>query len=160
EVISKTTQTADGLRPRLSDLQVQIKRLGAPPAKDAPPEAPAVVSERTRLDAQASEVSGAIKTLEVTWWRARQAIDKITDLRLQMFVRSLTEQMSSPIFPDFWSDIARQKSSVEWRLRYNAEDWWAAVNRQKASTLMVLAAAVGLYLLLKAIVLALTRYRP
>ena len=28
-VISKSTQTADGLRPRLSDLQVQIKRLGA-----------------------------------------------------------------------------------------------------------------------------------
>ena len=160
DVISKTTQTADGLRPRLSDLQVQIKRLGAPPAKDAAPEAAAVTAERTRLDAQASEVSGAIKTLEVTWWRARQAIDKITDLRLQMFVRSLTEQMSSPIFPDFWSDLARQKSSVEWRLRYNAEDWWGALNRQKMNALGLLVAAVVLYLALKAIVLAITRYRP
>ncbi len=159
-VISKTTQTADGLRPRLSDLQVQIKRLGDPPAKDAPPEAAAVAAERARLDVQASEVSGAIKTLEVTWWRARQAIDKITDLRLQMFVRSLTEQMSSPLLPDFWSDIERQKSSVQWRLKYNAEDWWNSINRQKGSVLVLLAAAIGLYLLLKAVALAVTRYRP
>jgi potassium-dependent mechanosensitive channel len=159
-VISKSTQTADGLRPRLSDLQVQIKRLGDPPAKDAPPETAAVAAERARLDGQASELSGAIKTLEVTWWRARQAIDKITDLRLQMFVRSLTEQMSSPILPDFWSDIARQKSSVEWRLRYNAQDWWGSLNRQKASAFFVFAASIGLYLFLKAIVMAVTRYRP
>lgn len=159
-VISKTTQTADGLRPRLSDLQVQIRRLGEPPAKNAPPEAAAVASERARLDVQAAEVSGAIKTLEVTWWRARQAIDKITDLRLQMFVRSLTEQMSSPLMPEFWSDIGRQKSSVQWRLEYNAEDWWGSINQQKGSVLVLLAAAIGLYLLLKAVALAVTRYRP
>ncbi|MFA5956295.1 mechanosensitive ion channel domain-containing protein [Hyphomicrobium sp.] len=160
EVISKTTQTADGLRPRLSDLQAQIKRLGAAPAKDAPPEAAAVASERSRLDAQESEVSGAIKTLEVTWWRARQAIDKITDLRLKLFVRSLTEQMASPIFPDFWDDFQKRRDAVQWRLDYNARDWWSAVNRQKASALMLLAAVTGLYLLLKTFVVALTRYRP
>ncbi|MFT3731608.1 MAG: mechanosensitive ion channel [Hyphomicrobium sp.] len=160
DVISKTTQTADGLRPRLSDLQGQIKRLGAPPAKDAPPEAPAVATERARLDAQEAEVSGAIKTLEVTWWRARQAIDKITDLRLKIFVRSLTEQMSSPIFPDFWQDFQQRKASVQWRLDYNARDWWSAVTRQKANVFMLLAAVIGVYLLLKTIVIAVTRYRP
>ena len=159
-VISKTTQTADGLRPRLSDLQVQIKRLGEPPAKDAPPEAPAVAAERARLAVQEAEVSGAIKTLEVTWWRARQAIDKITELRLQMFVRSLTEQMSSPLLPAFWDDIARQKASVQWRLEYNAQDWWSSISRQKGSVLILWAASVGLYLLLKAVALSVTRYRP
>ena len=160
EVISKTTQTADGLRPRLADLQAQIKRLGEPPAKDAPPEAPAVAAERARLDAQASEVSGAVKTLEVTWWRARQAIDKITDLRLKLFVRSLTEQMASPIFPDFWEDFRQRKASVQWRLDYNARDWWSAVSQQKANAFFLLALVVGTYLALKTAVLALTRYRP
>lgn len=159
-VISKSTQTADGLRPRLSDLQVQIKRLGEPPAKDAAPEPAAVAAERARLDVQEAEVSGAIKTLEVTWWRARQAIDKITELRLQMFVRSLTEQMSSPLMPAFWNDIARQRASVQWRLQYNAEDWWSSIKRQKGSVLVLYAAAIGLYLLLKAVVMSLTRYRP
>ena len=50
--------------------------------------------------------------------------------------------------------------SVEWRLRYNAEDWWGALNRQKMNALGLLVAAVVLYLALKAIVLAITRYRP
>jgi len=160
DVISKTTQTADGLRPRLTDLQAQIKRLGPPPAKDAPPETPAVAAERARLDAQESEVSGAIKTLEVTWWRARQAIDKITDIRLKLFVRNLTEQMTSPLFPDFWNDFAHRRAGVAWRLEYNAKDWWSAVSQQKVRALILLAAVVGLYLLLKTLVLGLTRYRP
>jgi small-conductance mechanosensitive channel len=160
EVISKTTQTADGLRPRLSDIQTQIRKLGAPPAKDAPAETPAVAAERARLDSQEAEVSGAIKTLEVTWWRARQAIDKITDLRLKMFVRSLTEQMSSPIFPEFWNDFQTRKAAVQWRLDYNAKDWWTAVTSQKTNALMLLVAVIGVYLFLKTIALAITRYRP
>lgn len=160
EVISKTTQTADGLRPRLSDLQAQVKRLGAPPAKDAPPETAAVAAERSRLDTQEAEVSGAIKTLEVTWWRARQAIDKITDLRLKLFVRSLTEQMSSPLFPDFWNDFQKRKAAVQWRLDYNAKDWWNAVSGQKTNALMLLVAVIALYLVLKTFAVRITRYRP
>ncbi len=81
-VISKTTQTADGLRLRLTDIEEQIKRLGPPPAEGAPPEGATAAAARARLNAQLNEVSGAINTLKVTWWRARQAIDKITDLRL------------------------------------------------------------------------------
>jgi potassium-dependent mechanosensitive channel len=159
-VISKTTQTADGLRPRLADVQGQIDRLGAPPESGAPPEAPSIAADRARLTAEASEISGAVKTLEVTWWRARQAIDKITDLRLQLFVRSLTERISSPLFPELWTGLVRDAPSVRWRLQYNATDWWSSVNKQKINVTMLLAAALGLYLLLKSIVLAVTRYRP
>ena len=131
-VIAKTTQTADGLRPRLADIESQINRLGPAPAKDAPPEAPTAAAERTRLGGEASELSGAIKTLEITWWRARQAIDKITDIRLQLFVRSLTERMSSPLFPSLWSNIVRDWPAVSWRLNYNATDWAKSVGREMA----------------------------
>ena len=51
-VISKTTQTADGLRPRLADVQGQIDRLGAPPESGAPPEAPSIAADRARLDSR------------------------------------------------------------------------------------------------------------
>jgi potassium-dependent mechanosensitive channel len=158
-VISKTTQTADSLRPRLADVRSQIDRLGAAPEKGAPAEAPSAAAERSRLDAEASELSGAIKTLEVTWWRARQAIDKITDLRLQLFVRSLTERMSSPLFPSLWTNIVRDAPAVSWRLNYNATDWFSAVGRQWANVIVILGAATVLYLLLKAIAFRLTRYR-
>ena len=159
-VIAKTTQTADSLRPRLADIQSQIDRLGPAPDKDGAPEAPSAAAERTRLTTDASELSGAIKTLEVTWWRARQAIDKITDLRLQLFVQSLTERMSSPLFPSLWTNIVREAPAVSWRLNYNATDWASAVTRQSGSVAMLLAAALALYFVLKAGVYAVTRYRP
>ncbi|MEQ1653966.1 MAG: DUF3772 domain-containing protein, partial [Hyphomicrobium sp.] len=158
-VISKTTQTADSLRPRLADIQTQIDRLGAAPAKDAPPEAPTTAAERARLGAEQSELSGAIKTLEITWWRARQAIDKITDLRLQLFVRSLTERMSSPLFPSLWTNIVRDAPAVSWRLNYNATDWFSSVSQKWPNVLAILSAAAILYLLLKAIAFRLTRFR-
>lgn len=158
-VIAKTTETADSLRPRLADIQTQIKRLGAAPGKDQPPETPAVAAERARLSTREADVSGAIKTLENTWWRARQAIDKITELRLKMFVRSLTEQMASPIFPEFWNDFQQRRASVQWRLDYNARDWSDAVSRQKTNALMLLVAVIGVYLLLKTVVVSITRYR-
>ncbi len=159
-VIAQTTQTADSLRPRLADLQSQIGQLGNPPDKGAPPEAPSIATERARLNAEVSELSGAIKTLEVTWWRARQAIDKITDLRLQLFVKSLTERMSSPVFPALWNDLARDTPPVSWRLKYNVTDLAGSANKQKANLFYLLIAATALYLLLKGIVFRLTRYRP
>lgn len=157
-VISKSTRTADDLRPRLADIQSQIDRLGPAPEKGAPPEPPTTASERARLAAEANELGGAIKTLEVTWWRARQAIDKITELRLQLFVRSLTERMSSPLFPDLWTNLARDWPGVSWRIQYNATDLATSVNKQKTNVLALLVAAILLYMALKALVLRMTRY--
>ena len=52
-----------------------------------------MAAERARLHAEASALDGAIKTLELTWVRARQTIDRITDLRLAIFTRSLMERI-------------------------------------------------------------------
>jgi potassium-dependent mechanosensitive channel len=159
-VIAKTTQTADGLRPRLADIESQINRLGPAPAKDAPPEAPTAAAERARLSGEASELSGAIKTLEITWWRARQAIDKITDIRLQLFVRSLTERMSSPLFASLWTNIVRDWPAVSWRLNYNATDWVKSVGAKWPNVTLILGAAALIYVLLKGLAFRLTRTRP
>lgn len=159
-VISTTTQTADGLRPRLTDIQSQLNRLGPAPEKDAPAEAQTAAAERARLGAEQSEISGAIKTLEITWWRARQAIDKITELRLELFVRSLTERMSSPLFPSLWTNIANAWPSVSWRVNYNVSDWTAAVKRQIGPFSLIIGSALLMYILLKGLAHVLTRYRP
>lgn len=158
-VIAKTTQTADSLRPRLADIRAQIQKLGPPPAKDAEPEAPSVAAERARLTAEESELSGAVKTLEVTWWRARQAIDKITDLRLKLFVKSLTERISSPLFSELWNNLARDWPSVSWRISYNVDDWLRQASYRKYGLTLLAAAALSAYLLLKLLARFLTRYR-
>lgn len=159
-VISSTTRTADSLRPRLSNIESQITKLGPAPGKDDPPEAPTAAAERARLAAEASEISGAIKTLEVTWWRARQAIDKITDLRLELFVKSLTQRMSSPLFAELWEDVVRDWPSVSWRISYNASDWWRNAQIRRAGLFIVLAASLFGYLVLKLLAGWLSRFRP
>jgi len=159
-VISSTTRTADSLRPRLAAIESQIAKLGAAPGKDDPPEAPTAAAERARLTAEASEISGAIKTLEVTWWRARQAIDKITDLRLELFIKSLTQRMSSPLFAELWESVVRDWPSVSWRISYNVSDWVRNAQTRQTKLFMVLAAAVLGYILLKLLAGWLTRFRP
>jgi small-conductance mechanosensitive channel len=159
-VIAKATKTADVVRPRREEIERQLSKLGPAPAKDAPPESATVVAERERLALQSAELDEATKTLRVTWWRARQAIDKITNLRLSLFVKSLTQRMSSPLLPEFWSDFVRAAPNVEWRLKYNANDWISSVNKQKTKVALLVAATLGLYLFLKILSLAITRYRP
>ena len=88
-VIAKTTQTADSLRPaprRRSepDRQARARARKGRAAGSRPQPRPSACA----LKRKPIELSGAIKTLEVTWWRARQAIEKITDLRLELFVKA------------------------------------------------------------------------
>lgn len=159
-VIAQATKTADSIRPRQDEIDRQLSKLGPPPAKDAPPESATVAAERVRLAVQSAELDEATKTLRVTWWRARQAIDKITNLRLSFFVKNLTERITSPLFPQFWTDLARVAPNVEWRLKYNVNDWTSSVDKQKTNVAMLIAAVIGLYIFLKGLALAITRYRP
>ncbi|MEW5964424.1 MAG: DUF3772 domain-containing protein [Pseudomonadota bacterium] len=145
-VITNATKVADGLRPRLAEIESQIAKLGSPPAKDAPPEAPTVAAERARLNAESIAVSGAIKTLELTWVRARQAIDKITDLRLSIFTRSLMERMSSPVFPPIWNDVIRDAPQVGRLLNYLTSDWMRTASGKGWSAFVPLLAGLLVWL--------------
>lgn len=158
KVISKATQTADKLRPKLADIDRQVKKLGPAPEKDAPPESAPAATERTRLAAEQTEVSSAIKTLEVTQSRARQTISKITELRLQGFVRSLTQRMASPIVPTIWNRAVADWPSVSWRVNYYSKNWVASVARKAGTVSLILAAATLIYLLLKALAFRLTHF--
>lgn len=148
-VISKSTEVADGLRPRLTEVKSQIAKLGPAPAKDAPPESGHVAAERARLNAEASALDGAIKTLELTWVRARQTIDKITDLRLAIFTRAIMERGASPLLPDLWSDVLRDAPQVARLSGYIWTDWWASAMRRWSQFIAVLAGSVLAHLLLK-----------
>ncbi len=155
-VITNTTRVADGLRPRLADVKSQITHLGAPPTGGAP-EAPAVTAERQRLHAEASAIDGAIKTLELTWVRARQTIDRITDLRLELFTRSIMERMSSPLFPLIWRDAFRDFPQVERLIGYIITDWLAALGRQPVLVTVLFSLCAALYLGLRAVAHRLTQ---
>jgi len=149
QVIARSTKVADDLRPRLAAVKTQIDKLGPSPAANAPAEAAAIAAERARLNAEASALDGAIKTLELTWVRARQTIDKITDLRLAIFTRSIMERMSSPLLPSLWSDVLRDAPPVGRLLRYIARDWWSTVTRQLGWFLVGCVLSAALFAALK-----------
>jgi potassium-dependent mechanosensitive channel len=148
DILSDASQTAEALRPELALVRTQIEKLGPPPAKDAPAEAPAIAAERARLSALASQLDGAIKSTELTWVRARQLIERITVMRHAIFTKNLMERLPSPLLPGLWRDLFNEAPGVIHRFNYLAEDWlrWAEQKRLQLSLLFV--AVVLLFIVL------------
>jgi potassium efflux system protein len=159
DVLDQTSQTAENLRPQLEAVKSQIEKLGPPPGKDAPPEAPEVASERARLTALSSAYDGAIKSSEVTWVRARQLIERITVLRHSLFTKNLLERLPSPLLPGIWRDIVTDAPAVRHRLGSWVDNWsyWAA--RKQSELSLLVAAVLFLYVFLKLVVARRTRRR-
>ena len=152
EILDQTAATAEQLRPKLDDVKTQTEKLGPPPAKDAPAEAPEVANERARLAALASAYDGAIKSSELTWVRARQLIERITVLRHSLFTKNLLERLPSPLLPSIWRDVFSALPSINQRLTAWANDWsyWAGQKQRELGFL--LAFSLLLYSVLKLIV--------
>src|SRR5581483_6558253 len=148
-ILSDSSDTADMLRPQLAAVKSQIEKLGPPPGKDGPAEAPALAAERARLTALAAELDGAIKSMELTWVRARQLIEKITVLRHSLFAKNLMERFPSPLLPELWRHLRSETPSVGHRIGYLVNDWlyWAYLKQTELA--LLLAATVLLFVGLK-----------
>src|SRR5260221_9045079 len=155
-ILGDSADTAENLRPQLAAVRSQIEKLGPPPGKDAPAEAPALAAERARLTALAGDLDGAIKSTELTWVRARQLVEKITVLRHSLFAKNLMERRPSPLLPELWRDLMNKSPGVGNRITYLAEDWlhWANIKQQQVG--LLLAAALILFVALKYAIARLT----
>jgi potassium-dependent mechanosensitive channel len=158
-ILTDSQDTAENLRPKLVDIKSQIEKLGPPPAKDAPAEAPAIAAERARLNALAAAYDGAIKTTELTWVRARQLIERITVMRHSLFAKNLRERLPSPLLPSLWRDLISALPLVSTRLQYQAQDWYLWASSKGSEVLALLAAALLVYAVLKYAVGTLARRR-
>lgn len=98
---------ADALGPRLKAVSSQIEKLGAAPAKDAPPEAPALTQERQRLGTQLADIDAAARKVEVIKVRLKQLIGRIQDLRHESFARHLSTRQPSLLGLTLWRDASR-----------------------------------------------------
>ena len=145
DILSQSTSTAEDLRPRLADVQALIEKLGPPPGKDQPAEAPSVAAERARLNALAAEIDGAIKTTELTWARARQLIERITVMRHSLFTKNLVERLHSPLLPQVWKDLGAQLPNLSRRISSNWQDWTYWAHAKGAELAALIAAALVLF---------------
>ena len=145
-IMYESTQIAEKLRPRLTEVKGQIEKLGAPPKADGPPEAPPVASERARLNALSAALDGAIKTSELTWVRARQLIERITEMRHDLFAQSVTQRRPSPLSITLWRDVWNDVPSVVNTIKYISASWFEEAKPKSAAVLAIVLASVALYL--------------
>jgi len=148
-ILSDSTAIAEALRPRLAEVKTQIEKLGPLPGKDAPAEAPAIAAERAKLVALASTLDGAIKSTELTWVRARQLIERITDLRHALFTRGLFQRLASPLLPAIWRDAWHEGPAVARQIAYLSADWWSWAGPKSAALAALLVGAALLHFALR-----------
>jgi small-conductance mechanosensitive channel len=150
-ILSESDETAASLRPQLAAVKAQIEKLGPPPEEGAT-EAPALAAERARLTALESELDAAIKSTVLTWERARQLIEKITVMRHSLFTRNIIERRPSPLLPAVWRDVLNKAPGVGHHLSYLIDDWMYWVKRKGQQVLLLLAAALVLFVGLEYVV--------
>lgn len=148
-IMYESTQINEKLKPRLADVKAQIEKLGAPPKSDGPPEPPQVANERARLNALSGAIDGAMKTSELTWFRARQLIERITDLRHELFAQSITQRRPSPLTPSLWRDVWNDVPSVINTLSYITASWIEEARPKSATVMAIFIVSIVLYLVLR-----------
>jgi potassium-dependent mechanosensitive channel len=158
-ILNQSAQTAEQLRPQLVAVKSQIAKLGPPPNKDGPPEALAIGAERARLSALAANLDGAIKACELAWVRARQLIERITEMRHAIFTKNLLQRLPSPLLPGLWRDFVAEAPAVRQRINYLAEDWWHWASSKSRELATLLGATLLLYVILRAVTGRLTDRR-
>ena len=158
-IMYESTQLAEGLRPRLAEVKGQIDKLGPPPKSDGPPESAQVLGERARLNALSSAIDGAIKTTELTWVKARQLIEHITDLRHALFAQSTFQRLQSPLTLSLWRDVYNDWHSVSNTLAYVGHTWIEEVSPKSATVMAIVVTATVLYLVLRQTFRMFTRAR-
>jgi potassium efflux system protein len=143
-VMYESTQINEKLKPRLADVRNQIEKLG--PAPKEGPEAGPVAAERARLNALATAIDGAIKTTELTWVRARQQIERITDLRHEIFAQSLYQRRPSPLSLALWRDVWSDMPSVLNTLSYIGSSWVEEAKPKSATVFLIFLLSGALYM--------------
>lgn len=111
------------LIPRQTELQSQIDKLGPAPAKDGPPEADAIIEERTRLDRDFNKVDAAIKRAGVATTKANQLISRIQNLRRDVFARQLFLRQTLIYSPEVWSNLGDDLSASASQLTEIIDEW-------------------------------------
>jgi potassium-dependent mechanosensitive channel len=144
-ILTDSTSTAEGLRPKLAEIKGLVEKLGPPPKAGEPPEAPQIASERLRLSQLVAQIDGAVKSTELTWVRARQLIERITVMRHAIFTRNLLERRQTPLLPTLWRDVANRLPAVMSRMTYYAEDWWVWGGRRIPELIALGLTAVALW---------------
>ncbi|WJH40086.1 mechanosensitive ion channel family protein [Aliirhizobium terrae] len=89
EIVGEMRAASDAMKVRVEQIQARLTSLGEPPAAGQPPEAPAVVQERTKLENERSELNIIVDDAGSLQNSATQLANTITNLRRTLFAQTL-----------------------------------------------------------------------
>ncbi|MDX2263696.1 MAG: DUF3772 domain-containing protein [Hyphomicrobiales bacterium] len=135
------------IRPRLTDANAQVEKLGPAPKPDQPPEAEAVAATRATLTSQRDALDSALKTADALWLRATQNTAKIQDIRRRKFNERLFERSPMALSPTVWADAP---GTIVWSFGRAGEMvalWWGDLE-DRAGVIQTVAIAFAMFLAL------------
>jgi small-conductance mechanosensitive channel len=138
----------ESLQPRYKAVTLQIEKLGPPPAKDQPAEAPAIAEERQRLGYLSAEIDGAIKATGLIQYRARELLSRVQDYRTRIFTGQLFRRNASPLSLNTWSTVADALPPAATELKWTFWRWRRSAEDNLFSIFALLGSAAAVYFLL------------
>ncbi|MGV1869135.1 mechanosensitive ion channel family protein [Agrobacterium rosae] len=118
DLAGNAAATVGHLRTRLDEISTRITSLGEPPKEGQPPEASVVTDERTKLNAEKSQINAVLGDAENVSANAARLSNTITNLRRQLFAATLFKrtEISLPVLAEagkeFGGEIASLSSSM------------------------------------------------
>src|SRR5262245_29336728 len=128
------------LSPRLVQASAQLNQLGSPPAKDSPPEDPALAAQREQLTRLHGELDAASKQMRLMDLRIGELLDLVNERRRAIFTRELLERSSSILDPSFWIEAAGALPGEARSLGLLLRSWWGFAEEQGGSGRLTAAA--------------------
>ncbi len=118
DLAGNSAATVAQLRARLDEINARVTSLGEPPKEGQPPEASVVTDERTKLNAEKSQINAVLGDAENLAANASRLSNNITSLRRALFAATLFKrtEISLPVLAEagkaFGGEIAALSSSV------------------------------------------------
>lgn len=137
DVASAILQSGVAFRPRIAEINAKLDQLGPPPADGQPPEPDIVTSERSALIAEKAEINAVLGIAEGLSVRVDNLVDRIAELRRQLFARQLTQryQLDYALI----GDVADAFQSEGAKLRRTIGAWLHFVIQFKLNSLLAAA---------------------
>ncbi|PYE90080.1 mechanosensitive ion channel family protein [Phyllobacterium leguminum] len=112
-------------RPRLAEINARLEQLGPAPAKDQPAEPEIVTDERNKLTTEKAQINAMIGETEDTSLTANQMIERIGEMRRNLFTRTLSQRVD--INYALGSEVAGAAGAEAQTLGRVVSSWWRFV---------------------------------
>lgn len=142
----------DAIRPRLDDARAQLEKLGPAPKPDQPAEAAEIAADRARLAAIVTQLDGAMKSAELSAERARQLNGRVQEYRQKLFAAQvLRRTKQSPLKLSLWQDVAGAMPKAAREVAAIGRGWWLSASARWMELVGILALALVVYFVLRAL---------